>query len=233
MDILSRLKGSLAQAVVKAAFSHWNYRVVPFGVEETLREVTSLDLEQYRKLKLPVTLRSAPDFIVASLDMSFAHLVEVKFRSKWSDVVRKNCRHELQRQVKHWGPITVVFVFRNFHDAGPCVKCLSLDIHKIEGNRENHLEVVTANNGTKDWNEVTEADFRDLSEVFPSIATNTSEFRSALASLVSVNEVFAQEGAQTNLPVLEKEVSTGGNCNQLQIRHAQRFQPRFLRQNNL
>lgn len=45
MNIDVRLKGSLGQAVVKSVFSHWQYRVVPFGVEETLREVVALDRE--------------------------------------------------------------------------------------------------------------------------------------------------------------------------------------------
>ncbi|MBA4796363.1 MAG: hypothetical protein H2043_03100 [Rhizobiales bacterium] len=203
MDISARLKGSLAQAVVKAAFSHFEYRVVPFGIEETVREVASLSLKKYEELALPKTLRQTPDFIVASLDMSRAHLVEVKFRKEWSDQVRKNLFHILRNQVRSWGgKLIVVFVFRDFFGKGTCLKCLSLQVLE-DGMR--YLEVVSPSGAVKNFNDVTETDFCDLSAVFPKVETHAPDFKSALASIVSAQDVLSNDAEEED-PLVPEEV---------------------------
>jgi len=204
MDISARLKGTLAQAVVKAAFSHFQYRVVPFGIEETVREVASLEKEEYDKLDLPPTLRQTPDFIVASLDMSRAHLVEVKFRKRWSDKIRKLLFNTLRNQIMSWGgKLIVVFVFRDFFGKGTCLKCLSL---KVEDDGKRYLEVVSPSGVVKNYNDVTEADFCDLSAFFPMVETESPEFKSALVSLVSAQEVLSNNGQEDDPPVREEVV---------------------------
>jgi hypothetical protein len=187
MKIEARLKGSLAQAVVKAAFSHWQYRVIPFGIEETLREVVTLDKQRYKELRLPIILKTMPDFIVTSVDMQSVHLVEVKFRSKWSDRNRQLLFKELQHQAKNWGSMLVVFVFKDFFGQGACMKCLA-----VQSNRDNNFLEVATTDGTINWNDVGEKDFRELSEFFPLVATGTPEFNEALKAIVSAEQGLSQ-----------------------------------------
>ncbi|WP_156465681.1 hypothetical protein [Methylobacterium sp. Leaf106] len=197
MKIESRLKGSLAQAVVKAVFSHWRYRVIPFGIEETLREVVTLDKEKYKELRLPKIIRTMPDYIIASMDMNSVHLVEVKFRNKWSTLNRKRLFNELQPQAKHWGALLVVFVFKNFLDEGACIKCLSLQSNP----KDNYLEVISSE-GTKNWNDVEEKDFRDLSEFFNVLTTDTADFKKALKSIVSAEQDLSGDTSDLNSTTL-------------------------------
>ena len=104
MKFDSRIKGSVTQALLKSLFEGSGYMIVPLGVEEVIRELTILDSDAYKNLKLPKNLRCIPDFFVANDEMSETWLVELKFRKQWNDDVRKSLSSQLRNQAEHWGP---------------------------------------------------------------------------------------------------------------------------------
>lgn len=69
MEYSNRLKGSVTQALLKSLLADAGYRVVPLGIEEAIREVTSLDKERYSALELPSVLRKMPDFFIADREL--------------------------------------------------------------------------------------------------------------------------------------------------------------------
>jgi len=80
LDFANVVKGQITQAVVGALFERWGFRVARLGIEELFGEIKHIDLDQYRRLNLPIQLRTLPDLVVTSVDMTQAFLVEVKFR---------------------------------------------------------------------------------------------------------------------------------------------------------
>lgn len=66
-------------AVFEVLLVDAGYQVVPTGIERSVREVRSVDVDLYRALAHP-RLRSAPDFFVLDLEARLAWLTEIKFR---------------------------------------------------------------------------------------------------------------------------------------------------------
>lgn len=80
MDYKNRLKGAITQVLLKSLLEDAGYRIVPLGIEEVLRELSSLEQEHYKQLNLPPALRKLPDFFVADMEFKKTYLVEVKYR---------------------------------------------------------------------------------------------------------------------------------------------------------
>jgi len=108
MDFKNRLKGSVTQTLVETLLEDVQYRIVPLGIEEVVREVSCLDRGQYMALGLPDTLRKLPDFFIAKKDLSKTWLVEVKYCNKWNDEVKRSLGEQLIEQVKLWSPMHLV-----------------------------------------------------------------------------------------------------------------------------
>jgi hypothetical protein len=81
----SRLKGHLFQGAIKCLFEHANYRVVPYGIEATLREIACMGKDGYRSLDLPSAISLTPDFILLDESQSKKWIVEVKYRQSYHD----------------------------------------------------------------------------------------------------------------------------------------------------
>ena len=226
MNIQSKLKGNLAEAVIKGVLSHCQYRVMPFGVEETLREVAVLNKEDYKEVRLPDIMRSMPDYVIASLDMKSVRLVEVKYRANWSLKVRSSLEERLLPQVAGWGQILLVILFRRFLDEGPCIKCLPLQINSSDENfkSESYLEAITAN-GTKKWNVVEEEDFCELSDFFITMAIDPSEFKDALRAVVSAEEGLSSTTGGRKSTKSEHSPRAAGDVAQLHVTAAPTPQP--------
>ena len=47
-----RIKGAITESLVKTLLEDSDYRVIPLGIEEVVREVISLDEDEYRSLEL-------------------------------------------------------------------------------------------------------------------------------------------------------------------------------------
>ena len=78
MSFIPRLKGKITQSVLESLLAHVKYRVVPLGIEEVVRDVTTLSGEKYAELNLSTTLRNLPDYFVAKSDLKKTWLVEAE-----------------------------------------------------------------------------------------------------------------------------------------------------------
>jgi hypothetical protein len=77
MKFVHRLKGNVAQAVFQALLQDCGYEVVPFGVEQVIREIAPISRANYERLGLMETLLSdLPDFFVSNLAREGRRLVE-------------------------------------------------------------------------------------------------------------------------------------------------------------
>jgi hypothetical protein len=102
INFVNLVKGQITQAVVSVLFEQWRYRVSRLGIEEVFGEVKHVDLAQYRRLNLPIQLRMLPDLLVASIDMTEAFLVEVKFRKELDEETANGLHAALTEQRRHW-----------------------------------------------------------------------------------------------------------------------------------
>jgi hypothetical protein len=80
LSLSNLLRGRLAEQVFTVLLERAGYRVTRLGIEVLFDEVKYLDREQYLALGLPDQLRTLPDFLVADPGVSWAKLIEVKFR---------------------------------------------------------------------------------------------------------------------------------------------------------
>lgn len=78
------LTGNLAQRIVTVLLERAGYRVTRLGVEELFDGVKGMDREQYLGLGLPKQLRTLPDLLVADPGVTWATLIEVKYRNAFT-----------------------------------------------------------------------------------------------------------------------------------------------------
>ena len=57
MNYKNRLRGAITQVSLKSLLENASCRTVPSGIEEVLRELSSLEQEHYKQLNLPPALR--------------------------------------------------------------------------------------------------------------------------------------------------------------------------------
>jgi hypothetical protein len=74
------LRGRLAVQILTTLLERSGYRVTRLGIEELFDEVKYLDRQHYLALGLPEQLRTLPDLLVADPGVTWAKLIEVKFR---------------------------------------------------------------------------------------------------------------------------------------------------------
>lgn len=79
-SLANLLRGHLAERILTVLLDHAGYRVTRLGIEELFDEVKHLDREHYLALGLPEQLRTLPDLLVADPGVTWAKLIEVKFR---------------------------------------------------------------------------------------------------------------------------------------------------------
>jgi hypothetical protein len=125
MEFHHRLKGSITENLVKALLEDAGYRVVPLGIEAVVREVVALDAPEYAELKLPMPLRTLPDFLVTDKKLTTASLLEVKYRKAWNQNSIDELEPILLEQAKHWQNFLVmVFLGKKFGDLDtPANRC--------------------------------------------------------------------------------------------------------------
>jgi hypothetical protein len=103
-------KGHFTQSIAKMLFERAGYRVTRLGIEELFSEIIYLDQEQYNQLGLPDNLRFLPDLLIATREMDFARLVEVKFRLKFDDLSSAALYRTLSRQFDYWSDAVCVLM---------------------------------------------------------------------------------------------------------------------------
>jgi hypothetical protein len=83
-SIANLLRGHLAERILTTSLERGGYRVTRLGIEELFDEVKLLDRDHYLALDLPEHLRAIPDLLVADAGVTWAKLIEVKFRRSFS-----------------------------------------------------------------------------------------------------------------------------------------------------
>lgn len=169
MEYSSRLKGSVTQALLKSLLADAGYRVVPLGIEEAIREVTSLDKERYSALELPSVLREMPDFFVADRELKESWLVEVKFRNEWNDEVRRFLGAQLRDQVQVWSPLHVIVFLGTPAKRRDSYPSAWMGVAKLSI-RDAQL-VVAGESGANEcrWDEIKWSSFARIQKVFPKL----------------------------------------------------------------
>jgi len=102
MDFASVLKGRGAERILVTLLERGGYRVTRLGVEELFDEVKYLELPAYLQLGLPEALRALPDLLVADPGVSWARLIEVKFRRRFDRQGAEELYAALAYQRKWW-----------------------------------------------------------------------------------------------------------------------------------
>jgi hypothetical protein len=119
MDFASVLKGRVAERILVTLLERGGYRVTRLGVEELFDEVKYLELPAYLRLGLPEALRSLPDLLVADPGVSWARLLEVKFRRRFDRHGAEELRATLAYQRKWWSEShAVVMIAEPFVEDG-------------------------------------------------------------------------------------------------------------------
>lgn len=130
------MKGAVTQTLVKSLLEDAGYRVVPLGIEEVIRELSSIDQLQYLNLNLPQTLRSLPDFLVSDTSITRIWLVEVKYRRRWDAAAIQSLQAKLTEQALPWGPFFLL-LFLGEHNGEidtPANRCGIFELKNEAGN---------------------------------------------------------------------------------------------------
>jgi hypothetical protein len=102
MDFSNVLRGRIAERILVTLLERGGYRVTRLGIEELFDEVKYLPQSEYLALHLPVELRTLPDLLVADAKVSWAKLVEVKFRRAFTKEVAEELHATLSEQRRYW-----------------------------------------------------------------------------------------------------------------------------------
>ena len=101
-SLVTEAKGQFAQMLASTLLEWSGYRVVRFGVEETVSEVKATLARGEPTIRLPQQLRSTPDFLVIDTVSGDSMLLEVKFRRTFDDAVARELHSCLSAQARWW-----------------------------------------------------------------------------------------------------------------------------------
>ncbi|WP_442854741.1 hypothetical protein [Fischerella sp. PCC 9605] len=179
MDFRNRVKGAITQTLIKALLEDAGYRVIPLGVEEIIREVKNLSMEEYIELGLSKKLRSLPDFLITDYSFQKSWLVEVKYRKRWNKSVKQDLGQQIREQVKIWQPLYLVVFLGSSVDPR----------NDTPANRIGAIKLVSSNNHlcccsrrkrkffskefeeyNMPWEEITWKNFRRIQDIFPNLS---------------------------------------------------------------
>jgi hypothetical protein len=96
------LRGRIAERILTVLLERSGYRVTRLGIEELFDEVKYLDRERYFALGLPQQLRTLPDLLVADPGVTWARLLEVKFRRSFGRETAEELFATLSEQRSFW-----------------------------------------------------------------------------------------------------------------------------------
>jgi hypothetical protein len=171
MATYTKKVGHLAELAVKSFLEGSGYKVIPYGVEHTLREVVDLGTKAYAKLGLEEVIKTAPDFVVLSPDRESYWLVEVKYRGCWSELARSSLNDDFEPQVRSWKRLFAVIAIKS--PAGQDgtttshIRVCHLFIRDAGGERRLNAYVKGVAGGKK-WDEVQWDDLCPIEDVFRS-----------------------------------------------------------------
>ena len=161
--------------LVRSLLEDAGYRVIPFGVEDLLRELAILDVEKYRQLDLPIALKTHPDFFIADKELKQTWLLEVKYRQRWSDETRRKLAEKIIPQVDSWNPLYVMILLgESAYPKRQPEACHFIRVARL-GMLDGQLSVIYPDQSLrKPWNSVGWGDLFRLQDVFPNLLYGAS-----------------------------------------------------------
>jgi len=96
------IKGKIAEVIFQQMFrEQGGYTIIPFGYEYTVPQLSQVVSSNRQARKVIDNIKHAPDFALVSSDSQDVYLVEVKFRSEYSE---KYAFDEATTQKERWDP---------------------------------------------------------------------------------------------------------------------------------
>ncbi|MEI7728104.1 MAG: hypothetical protein WCO56_00920 [Verrucomicrobiota bacterium] len=189
--------GQRAEQAVKSFLEGDGYKVIPYGVEYTLKDVAALSTEAYSALHLSDVITSAPDFFVLSPSKQGWWLLEVKYRKCWCDLARDGLKKKLEMQARCWKRVVVLIAVK--HPVGPdklstsyiraCQLCM--DSGRLMAYRTNSTE-------GREWDAI-EWDFLDpIEAVFGACCQNMAGMK-RLNKLVETIKKMPEDSSDKNM----------------------------------
>lgn len=119
MSFASILKGRIAERIVVTLLERGGFRVTRLGIEELFDEIKYLSRDQYLNLGLPSQLRALPDILVADRRVSWAAMLEIKFRRRFDAESARELYSTLRDQREHWPQAwALIMIAEPFVDGG-------------------------------------------------------------------------------------------------------------------
>lgn len=103
MDIDYALPGQLVVSVFEILLVDAGYDVIPTGIERTIRQLRTVDVDTYKDL-IDRRFRSFPDFFVLDVKARQSWLAEVKFRH----YVHPRLFDDLRIMQRDWAPFALI-----------------------------------------------------------------------------------------------------------------------------
>jgi hypothetical protein len=177
MDYKNRLKGAITQVLLKSLLEDAGYRIVPLGIEEVLRELSSLEQGRYQQLNLPPALRKLPDFFVADIEFEKTYLVEVKYRKYWNASTKRCLGRTLLQQLKYWNPLVLMlFIGNPVNPASyPPTPSHYMGVLWLDYDDEHEEIFWEDRKGTYSWDSVEWGNFKRVQDIFTGVSKQWSE----------------------------------------------------------
>ncbi len=200
MDFEGRIKKEMTEGIVRAILDDAGYRVIDYGLEKTVREVTPMSLQEVMRLALPSAVRNAPDLFVLEQDQSCKWLVEIKYRSQWDRAVLES----LEAQVREYEEIVLISVFANAPTLKKITKQLPsryLRCCRLRYRNDRFEVEVGKDRKTFTWEPVASVPddtrlwwkMRPIQEIFPRIGER-AEGRTLINALLAIRGILKDDG---------------------------------------
>lgn len=119
MSFASLLKGRLGERIIVSLLERGGFRVTRLGIEEIFDEIHYLPKDQYLALNLPPQLRALPDILITDTQVSWAAMIEIKFRRRFDAETVRELHWTLSKQREHWPQSwAVIMIAEPFVDNG-------------------------------------------------------------------------------------------------------------------
>lgn len=119
MTFASILKGRIAERIIVTLLERGGFRVTRLGIEELFDEIKYLPRDQYLALGLPTQLRALPDVLVADPRVTWARMLEIKFRRRFDAETARELHSTLSDQREHWPDAwALIMIAEPFVEAG-------------------------------------------------------------------------------------------------------------------
>lgn len=105
------IKGKIAEVIFQQMFrDQGGYTIIPFGYEYTVPQLSQCVNSNKQAKRVIDNIKHAPDFALVSSDNQDVYLVEVKFRSIYSE---KYAFEEATSQKERWDPSWLFYATLN------------------------------------------------------------------------------------------------------------------------